>query len=136
MTFVSSDICSVTQTIPLEILAEPLKVPDEPLLKTEDKPQPSQEKPSTETVEEKPQENTSSKSSPEIRVQTPSTEAENDIEDDAEELALKTKDKSSELNISTNALAPHGSTLSLDKDGMSIDSLDISNDRRQIPNNN
>jgi len=120
----------------LEILAEPIKVPDEPLLKTEDKPQPSQEKSSTETVEEKPQENTSSKSSPEIRVQTPSTEAENDIEDDAEELALKTKDKSSELNISTNALAPHGSTLSLDKDGMSIDSLDISNDRRQIPNNN
>lgn len=142
----------------MEILTEPLKVPDEPLLKTEEKaesptaPPPSpppaekveeppvktEEKPPTtsETITEKPQENLSEKSSPEIKLETVSTDNESETEDDVEELYLKKKNNKSQSGKNANTLAPHGSTTSLDKDKISIDSLDISNDRRQISNSN
>jgi len=49
---------------------------------------------------------------------------------------LKKNQSNLHPNIAANSPVPHGSTLSLDKDKMSIDSLDIANDRRSVPNNN
>jgi hypothetical protein len=49
---------------------------------------------------------------------------------------LKKKQSHLHPHTASNSFIPHGSTLSLDKDKMSIDSLDISNDRRPVPSNN
>jgi hypothetical protein len=161
VTFISDDVCSLTQTIPLEIIHEPIKKSVEPSLKTEtevsikaeEKTEIKNEEKETKTKldnqdkspitdEQKPLTATSSLSTtdsenqdkkianlPQIKTDLSPTEDE-----DVEELYLKENQKSPQPN--TNLLHPHGSTLSLDKDKISIDSLDISNDRRNVPNNN
>jgi hypothetical protein len=56
-------------------------------------------------------------------------------DEDVEELYLKQNKNNLQPNTGTNPPVLHGSTLSLDKDKMSVDSLDISNDRRNVSNN-
>ncbi len=160
MTFVSADVCSLTQTIPLEILAEPLKARAEPLLKSTTEPSPATEKkpeekesapaPSTSDNQGqspvKPKEETSSpvveaekqeKKSPEIKLESPPVADKPAVDDDlVEESDFKKSQSYLHPKTGTNLSATHGSTSSLDKDRMSIDSLDISNDRRHQSTNN
>lgn len=142
VTFISDDTTSLTQIIPIEIILEPLKIPDEPILK-ENKETPiesnekSEEKEvvptnTTPDTQEKLENKKEEEEKEEPKVTTKieeekTTTVQNEDDDDIDELYLKKKPNYSQ---STNSLHPHGSTLSLDKDKMSIDSLDISNDRR------
>ncbi len=164
MTFVSADVCSLTQSIPLEIISEPIKKRDEPLLKTNTETSTATEKKSEIKTEEKeskspkntsdnqdqlpvkPKEEKSSSStvveaekqenkSPEIKLESPPIDDKTVDDDDDGEPYLKKNQSHLHPNTATSPSGTHGSTLSLDKDRMSIDSLDISSDRRHPSNN-
>lgn len=129
VTFVSDSILSTTQIIPLEIVREAIeKKPEEKLVAAaKEAPEKTDEaKPST--VESEPQERTSP-TSPPVKSDSPASAHE---DEDVEELYLHKDRTRLHSNNGTSASSlPHGSTLSLDKDKISIDSLDISNDRRK-----
>ena len=140
VTFVSDSILSTIQIIPLEIVREAIEKKPEEKVATSAKEAPektAETKPTTDTVETKekpatvesePQEKTSPTSSP-VKSGSPASEHE---DDDVEELYLRKDRTGLHSNNGTSASSlPHGSTLSLDKDKISIDSLDISNDRRK-----
>ncbi len=142
VTYISDDVCSLTQSIPLEIILEPIKQQDKSLLKTNtETPIETDEKSEKKILS--PINNQDKSSIKEDEQKQPLTKIEEEIssnnlqtksddEDEDEDLYLKKKQN----NNATNSSVPHGSTLSLDKDKMSVDSLDISNDRRQTSNNN
>jgi hypothetical protein len=162
VTFVSADVCSLTQSIPLEIIAEPIKERDKPLLKNNTETSTTTEKKSEIKIEDKenvsptnpsdnqdqlstkPKEEISSvvegekseKKSPEIKLESPPIDDKNGDDDYGEELYFKKNQSHLHPNTGITPSATHGSTSSLDKDRMSIDSLDISSDRRHLSNNN
>ena len=69
----------------------------------------------------------------ELPSKSPSIADEDD--DDVDELYLKKKRNYLHGNVTGSTSILHDSTLSLDKDKMSVDSLDVSNDRRHLPTN-
>ncbi|CAF0789791.1 unnamed protein product [Rotaria sp. Silwood1] len=180
VTFISNNVSSSTQTIPLEIIREPIKqqherinAQEEPLLTTntetsaetdekieipskEDKlvtqsnisdrqdetliheeeqhplvQSPSSLSSSINIADEYQDDRTSNISQPKFELST--TE---DDDDDIAELNLKKNQDESSPNPNTSSSLPHDSTLSLEKDKISVDSLDIAHDRRYGTNNN
>lgn len=150
VTYVSDDICSLIQSIPIEIVSEPIKQTQEPLLKIttetvietkseEVNPEKTLDKQEHSVREEETK--TATMTLPEVDEQTNKTaplpsnspSIDNEDDDDVDELYLKKKRNPLHLNATGNSSAFHDSTLSLDKDKMSIDSLDVSNDRRHLP---
>ena len=139
----------------MEIIAEPLKTRAEPVLKSttetpkapEKEPEVKESAPAPNTSNNnqdqspvKPKEETSSPvveaekqektSPPEIKLESAPV-ADKTVDDDyVEDLGSKKNQTYLQPKAGTNLSATHGSTSSLDKDRMSIDSLDISNDRR------
>jgi hypothetical protein len=153
VTFISDDVCSLTQTIPLEITLESIKKQDEPLLKTNTEISTKVDEKSEIKNEEKevissknisdnqdklPIKEEEQKSLPKIeeKYQDKKFDDEHEDEDDLDEPYLKKQQNHLHSNTAANSSAPHGSTLSLDKDKMSVDSLDIPNGRRYSSNNN
>ena len=162
VTFVSDNVCSITRTIPLEVIAEPLDETDEPLLEhnaemlakadeeskkaeeksissqsdiseSEDKQSVDQEqiKPitSSSTMEENQDKQMSNIT--QVRSDAPITQNGNES---TEELGLKTKQTDLPSNAGIASPSPLGSTSSLDNDKISLDSFELPNDRRYIPN--
>ncbi|CAF5180908.1 unnamed protein product, partial [Rotaria magnacalcarata] len=74
------------------------------------------------------------KTSDSLRHKYDSSSTGND--DDESELYFERKQSHLSRNNDSNSSLPHGSTLSLDKDKISIDSLDTTHDRRDASNNN
>ena len=158
VTFISDSIHSTTQIIPLEIVREaiekkpkqqltspakdvpkkgenenksPVEAKEKPAAVEE--PKPLATTPSSSTVESDSQQK-NPPASPPIKLDSPASGHE---DDDVEELYLrKDHNRLQSNNSAATSSIPHGSTLSLDKDKMSIDSLDISNDRRNQSHNN
>ncbi|CAF0977586.1 unnamed protein product, partial [Rotaria sordida] len=167
ITFISDDVYSSTQIIPLEILHEPIKEQNEPLLKTntetlsktdekvdkqtkenepisssnisdqEDKTLKNEEQQqplkilSTKISDEYPDDRTSNISPTKFDLSS----ADDDDVDDIEELNLKKNQDESSPNQNTDSSLPQDLTLSLDKDKISVDSLDGSHDRRHETDN-
>ena len=148
-TYLSDDICSLAQTIPLEILGEPLPAPSTEKVETADKEKTSvaSHKPvTTEKVDEVKSipaiptvSITEDKSAEKPLAAVPAAKSDAtpaaDEEDEVEELFLKKNPTGLQANPTANVTLAHGSTLSLDKDKMSVDSLDISNERRNAASN-
>ncbi|CAF3590142.1 unnamed protein product, partial [Rotaria sordida] len=168
ITFISDDVYSSTQIIPLEILHEPIKEQNEPLLKTntetlsktdekvdkqtkenepisssnisdqEDKTLKNEEQQqplkilSTKISDEYPDDRTSNISP--TKFDLSSADDDDDV-DDIEELNLKKNQDESSPNQNTDSSLPQDLTLSLDKDKISVDSLDGSHDRRHETDN-
>lgn len=149
--------------IPLEILSEPISKPDESLLRDniqsstkqdekseiqneENKPNLSDKRERSLTVEEKkPLKSTSStatiqsghssdtKSLDSLQNKYNSSLSIN--EDEIEDLYLKTRPINLSQSFDSNLSLPHGSTSSLDRDKISIDSLDVTQSQRNLSNN-
>ena len=146
-TYVSDDLCSLAQTIPLEILGEHLPVDTPEKVETADKEKSSEvlDKPLTTSNAEKVDETKPTPAVPTVSIiedkpaekplaDVPAVKSDTmptaDEDDDVEELFLKKNPTGLQPNPTGNVTLAHGSTLSLDKDKMSVDSLDISNERR------
>lgn len=56
-------------------------------------------------------------------------------EDEIEDLYLKTRPINLSQSFDSNLSLPHGSTSSLDRDKISIDSLDVTQSQRNLSNN-
>ena len=150
VTYVSDDVCSLIQSIPIEIISEPIKQTQEPLLqittekvtetkfeevnveKTPDKQEHSVREEETKTATVVLSEQDKQENKP-VQIPSNSLSINNEDDDDVDEPYLKKKLDHFHSNATGNSSALRDSTLSLDKDKMSIDSLDVSNDRRQLP---
>lgn len=135
--YISADTCSLIQSIPIEITSEPIKTPEEPLLKTttiETKSESPSDKQEPLVREEETKQASMTLHEVEHPIELPSKSPSiaDEDDDDVDELYLKKKRNYLHGNV-TSVL--HDSTLSLDKDKMSVDSLDVSNDRRHLPTN-
>ncbi|CAM4896545.1 unnamed protein product [Rotaria socialis] len=167
VTFISDDVCSLTRTIPLEIVDGPIPVYNEPLLKTTAQPSVKADekfeiknekkkstsqlnlsaKPAKSPTNEDPYPLTSASSLSTIHGESHDTKTSDSLrhkydssstgnDDDESELYFERKQSHLSRNNDSNSSLPHGSTLSLDKDKISIDSLDTTRDRRYASNNN
>ena len=154
VTFISNDVTSLTQSVPLEIVPEPIKKHVEPLLKKsiEISPEKTDEKPEiketvTETIthDKSPTNEQQNPLSPTGRenhdkdlptISPKKSDLSTNEDEDTDEHHLKDKQTNVHPNTGNHPSTTHGSTLSLDKDKISLDSLDISNDHRHAPNNN
>lgn len=142
VSYVSADACSLIQSIPIEILSEPSLKKTIIETKTDlniEKTSNQSQVPSVREEESK----TASLTLPDVEHQSskiiefpsksPSIAGEDD--DDVDELYRKKKRNYLHGNGTGSTSVLHDSTLSLDKDKMSVDSLDISHDRRYLPAN-